>query len=69
MNLCAEQGPYKINADLTLRDNPDGWDVAHNMIFVDQPIGTGYSYSDDPKDRVTSEKGVIPAFTENALTW
>jgi carboxypeptidase C (cathepsin A) len=28
------------------------------MIFVDQPINTGFSYSDDPRDRVHDEQGV-----------
>ncbi|GAQ90007.1 Serine carboxypeptidase [Klebsormidium nitens] len=29
-----------------------------NLIFVDQPIGTGFSYSHDPRDIVHTEKGV-----------
>eukprot|EP00892_Ulva_mutabilis_P009381 jgi/Ulvmu1/6815/UM031_0019.1 len=53
-----ENGPFKINDNLTLKDNPDGWDVSHNLIYVDQPIGTGYSYSTDPADAVYNEKGV-----------
>lgn len=57
LNISAENGPFKINKDLTLEDNPDGWDVSHNMIYVDQPIGTGYSYSTDPADTVHNEKG------------
>lgn len=54
----AENGPFKIKEDLTLEDNPNGWDVSHNMVFVDQPIGTGYSYSTDPADAVYNEKGI-----------
>ncbi|PNG99260.1 Serine carboxypeptidase 3, partial [Tetrabaena socialis] len=39
-------GPYSINNDTrTLSETKYGWDVFHNMIFVDQPIGTGFSYS------------------------
>eukprot|EP00892_Ulva_mutabilis_P009376 jgi/Ulvmu1/6810/UM031_0013.1 len=53
-----ENGPFTINDDLTLNDNPYGWDVTHNMIFVDQPIGTGFSYSTDPADTVHGETGV-----------
>eukprot|EP00892_Ulva_mutabilis_P009378 jgi/Ulvmu1/6812/UM031_0015.1 len=53
-----ENGPFKINDDLTLSDSPYGWDISHNMIYVDQPIGTGYSYSDDPADKVRGEMGV-----------
>ena len=32
-----------------------GWDKSHNMIFVDQPIGVGFSYSDAPEDVVYDE--------------
>jgi carboxypeptidase C (cathepsin A) len=50
-----ENGPFKIKDDLTLEENPTGWDVANSMIFVDQPIGTGFSYSEDDRDRCYDE--------------
>lgn len=50
-----ENGPYTLEHNLTLSENPYGWDVNANMIYVDQPINTGFSYSDSPRDRVTSE--------------
>ena len=53
-----ENGPFRIEDDLTLSDNPYGWDVGHNILFVDQPVGTGFSYTSDPSDDVTSEKQV-----------
>lgn len=53
-----ENGPYHIKKDLTLEDAEYGWDVSHNMIFVDQPINTGFSYSDDERDTVHDEVGV-----------
>ena len=45
--MCAraENGPFKITEDLTLRDNEYGWDQAASMIFVDQPINTGCTSS------------------------
>ena len=57
MRTYAENGPYRINEDLTLSVNKHGWDSGHNVIFVDQPIGTGFSYSESPKDVVYTEKG------------
>jgi len=53
-----ENGPYSINHNMTLTETEYGWDRYHNMIFVDQPINTGFSYSDDERDRVHNEKGV-----------
>jgi carboxypeptidase C (cathepsin A) len=53
-----ENGPFHIKDDLTLEESEYGWDVNHNMIFVDQPINTGFSYSDDPRDRIYDEHGV-----------
>lgn len=41
--LFEENGPYKINDDLSLRINPYSWNNFANLLFVDQPLGTGYS--------------------------
>ena len=38
-----ENGPWKINADLSLRKNPYSWNTNANIVFIDQPLGTGYS--------------------------
>lgn len=53
-----ENGPFRIAPNLTLSSNPHGWDASHHMIFIDQPVGTGFSWSDAPEDEVTSEKQV-----------
>eukprot|EP00243_Klebsormidium_subtile_P010679 TRINITY_DN577_c0_g1_i1.p1 TRINITY_DN577_c0_g1~~TRINITY_DN577_c0_g1_i1.p1 ORF type:complete len:590 (+),score=177.93 TRINITY_DN577_c0_g1_i1:122-1771(+) len=57
--VFAENGPFKIdNETLELSWNPYGWDKVSNLVYVDQPIGTGFSYSHDPRDIVHTEKGV-----------
>ena len=56
--LFVENGPWTLQKDGTLLDNPHGWDTAHNMVYIDQPVGTGFSYTSDPRDDVTSEKVV-----------
>jgi len=43
--LFTENGPYTINDDLSLRSNPYSWNNRATVVYVDQPVGTGYSYS------------------------
>ena len=39
-------GPYLVDREtLEVTENPDGWDRAVNLIFVDQPVNVGFSYS------------------------
>ncbi|GMH40025.1 hypothetical protein BSKO_07929 [Bryopsis sp. KO-2023] len=59
MGVFFEQGPYKIDDDLTLSLREDGWDSVSNMVFIDQPTGTGFSYSSSGADaRSSSQDGV-----------
>ncbi|CAL5212159.1 unnamed protein product [Lathyrus oleraceus] len=53
--LFYENGPFKINNDLSLSWNDYGWDKGSNIIFVDQPMGTGFSYNSD-QDSIPSEE-------------
>lgn len=39
-----EVGPYRLKNDHTLEYNEGSWDEFANMLFVDQPVGTGFSY-------------------------
>ncbi|KAK5129370.1 Cell death protease [Meristemomyces frigidus] len=41
-----EVGPYRVNPDGTLRLNEGSWDEFANVLFVDNPVGTGFSYVD-----------------------
>lgn len=56
--IFQEHGPYKIKDDMTLCWNEYGWDTHYNMLYVDQPIGTGYSYSKSISDTVFDEASV-----------
>ncbi|CAN1139718.1 Serine carboxypeptidase-like 49 [Linum perenne] len=53
-----ENGPFSIADNMTLVWNKYGWDQASNLIYVDQPIGTGFSYSTDRRDIRHNEDGV-----------
>lgn len=53
-----ENGPFTIANNMSLMWNDYGWDKASNLIYVDQPTGTGFSYSSDGRDLRHNEKGV-----------
>lgn len=43
--LFGENGPCKVNKDGTATTrNPYSWNFAANLLYVDQPTGTGFSY-------------------------
>lgn len=43
IGLFHENGPYEVQKDLTLKWREHGWDVGHNIVFVEQPLRVGYS--------------------------
>ncbi|XP_072982119.1 serine carboxypeptidase-like [Typha latifolia] len=53
-----ENGPFTIANNMSLVWNEFGWDKISNLIYVDQPTGTGFSYSSDKRDTRHDEKGV-----------
>ncbi|CAJ1979244.1 unnamed protein product [Sphenostylis stenocarpa] len=56
--LFFENGPFHIANNLSLTWNHYGWDQVSNIIFVDQPMGTGFSHSSDDSDTPHDEVGV-----------
>ncbi|CAJ1955872.1 unnamed protein product [Sphenostylis stenocarpa] len=56
--LFYENGPFQLTKNLSLVWNDYGWDKASNIIFVDQPTGTGFSYTSDESDIRHDEEGV-----------
>jgi carboxypeptidase D len=41
-----EIGPYRLKDDAHLEYNDGSWDEFANLLFVDNPVGTGFSYVD-----------------------
>lgn len=50
-----ENGPYLIDDEGTLTENPYSWNIMSHLLYVDQPVGTGYSYVENRKGYVTNE--------------
>ncbi|KAL1523449.1 hypothetical protein AB1Y20_018389 [Prymnesium parvum] len=54
--LLVENGPYHVGAGGSLTLNPYSWNEKANILFIDQPVGTGLSYNSNPLDiGVTNE--------------
>ncbi|KAL8246176.1 hypothetical protein R6Q59_007392 [Mikania micrantha] len=56
VSLLAQTGPLAINTDdLTLTLNPNALTQVANMVFVDMPAGTGFSYAETQEGWVSSD--------------
>ncbi|EYU44016.1 hypothetical protein ABFS82_07G007400 [Erythranthe guttata] len=45
-----ELGPYLVNQDLSLKPNPNSWNKIFGLLFLDNPIGTGFSIAASPEE-------------------
>mmetsp|Transcript_4542 Transcript_4542/g.5811 ORF Transcript_4542/g.5811 Transcript_4542/m.5811 type:complete len:709 (-) Transcript_4542:153-2279(-) len=43
--LFLENGPFKLSSDLTVNVNPYSWAASANVLYIDQPVGTGLSFT------------------------
>ncbi|KAF9210910.1 hypothetical protein BGZ59_008773 [Podila verticillata] len=50
IGLLYETGPIQVNQKLRLVSNPNTWANDYSMVFIDQPVGTGFSYVDNGDD-------------------
>ena len=51
--IC-EEGP--VNGTASTYRNPHSWNTNANLLFLDQPVGVGFSYADHHKHVGTTEK-------------
>ncbi|GAB6029919.1 hypothetical protein CHUAL_005617 [Chamberlinius hualienensis] len=56
--LFAEVGPYRIDSTFTPVFNPYGWTNDFNVIFVDNPVGTGWSFTNSEAGYTTNQDQV-----------
>jgi len=56
--LFGENGPQMLSATGKLTDNDYSWNLYSNMLYIDQPVGTGFSYTNDTKGFPTTIEAV-----------
>ena len=45
--LFTENGPFSVAKDMELQPRKYTWHLSHHMIYIDNPVGTGFSYTDE----------------------
>mmetsp|Transcript_39750 Transcript_39750/g.52399 ORF Transcript_39750/g.52399 Transcript_39750/m.52399 type:complete len:607 (+) Transcript_39750:64-1884(+) len=48
IGFMGEMGPFRPQEDMTLKENELAWNKLANMVYIEQPCGVGFSYSDEP---------------------
>ncbi|XP_052137102.1 serine carboxypeptidase-like 50 [Oryza glaberrima] len=64
-----ELGPYFVNHDaLSLSPNPFAWNRRFGLLFIDNPLGTGFSAAPSPA-AIPTNQSVVTAHLFTALQW
>jgi carboxypeptidase C (cathepsin A) len=50
IGFMTEQGPFRPDINGKLQPNMYAWNKIANMVFLEQPVGVGFSYSDNKDD-------------------
>ncbi|RMZ67042.1 carboxypeptidase s1 [Pyrenophora seminiperda CCB06] len=66
IGLFEENGPCFITENLTATYNPYSWNNISNMLYISQPVGTGFSYQ---KQAVGSFNPYSEDFHYNSTQW
>ena len=56
--LFVETGPFGADADLNLVARNLSWTNTNNMLYIDNPVGTGFSFTDDEAGYATNQEDV-----------
>ena len=56
-----EVGPWCLTESLTLQPNPGAWNKIFGLLFLENPIGTGFSVASTPQEIPTDQNGVAKA--------
>ena len=70
LGKLTEQGPFRVAANGTsLERMPYAWNREASVIFVEQPLFTGFSVSDDPSDAFTNDEINAARLTTFIVRW
>ncbi|XP_062549801.1 vitellogenic carboxypeptidase [Armigeres subalbatus] len=56
--MFEENGPFFVQTNNTLKQREYSWHQNHHMIYVDNPVGTGFSFTDSEEGYATNEEQV-----------
>ena len=48
--LFVENGPFVIDEEQNIDLRPTSWSIPYNVLYFDQPAGTGFSFTDKYKE-------------------
>ena len=57
--LFSEMGPYSLSDQLSLVPRPYTWNEKYSMLFIDNPVGAGFSYPDTDDGYCTNTKQCV----------
>ncbi|KAK4875529.1 hypothetical protein RN001_011951 [Aquatica leii] len=65
IGLFVEIGPFQVNSTHELERKPHYWSQTHSVIYIDSPVGTGYSFTD--KEGLAQNQTLIGQHLYSAL--
>lgn len=56
--LFVEHGPFYVTEQLEVRARSTAWSLPYNVLYIDQPVGTGFSFTQSELGYVTDQERV-----------
>ncbi|XP_045763827.1 venom serine carboxypeptidase-like [Maniola jurtina] len=53
--LFTEIGPFTVVDDFLIEEKKYSWGKNHSLLFIDNPVGTGFSFTDDDRGFATNQ--------------